>query len=195
MIDFRYHLVSIVAVFLALAIGIVLGSTELQGPVFNVLDRTTSQLHNQLTTEDPAGVTTTNTYSPTDMLTGVSYSGSAAHSVSYTYDANGQRTGMTDASGTSSYAYDPFGELTSEENGAGKTASYTYDLLGDQTSVTYPLGSGATWANSDSVTYDYDSAGDLTAVADFDGITTNVDKLSLLHAPFMLGLICGGAVT
>ena len=30
-IDFRYHLVSIVAVFLALAIGIVLGSTELQG--------------------------------------------------------------------------------------------------------------------------------------------------------------------
>ena len=35
MIDFRYHLVSIVAVFLALAIGIVLGSTELQG---NTLD-------------------------------------------------------------------------------------------------------------------------------------------------------------
>jgi len=47
-IDFRYHLVSIVAVFLALAIGIVLGSTELQGPVYNLLSRTTSQLHNQL---------------------------------------------------------------------------------------------------------------------------------------------------
>jgi K(+)-stimulated pyrophosphate-energized sodium pump len=27
-----------------------------------------------------------------------------------------------------------------------------------------------------------------------DGLTKNVDKLSLLHAPFMLGLICGGAV-
>jgi K(+)-stimulated pyrophosphate-energized sodium pump len=27
-----------------------------------------------------------------------------------------------------------------------------------------------------------------------DGLKTNVDKLSLLHAPFMLGLICGGAV-
>jgi K(+)-stimulated pyrophosphate-energized sodium pump len=26
------------------------------------------------------------------------------------------------------------------------------------------------------------------------GLTDNVDKLSLLHAPFMLGLICGGAV-
>lgn len=48
MIDFRYHLVSIVAVFLALAIGIVLGSTELQGPVYNALHSANSSLHNQL---------------------------------------------------------------------------------------------------------------------------------------------------
>jgi len=47
-IDFRYHLVSIVAVFLALAIGIVLGSTELQGPAYNLLNQTTSKLQNQL---------------------------------------------------------------------------------------------------------------------------------------------------
>ena len=48
MIDFRYHLVSIVAVFLALAIGIVLGSTELQGPAYAFLDQTTSKLKTQL---------------------------------------------------------------------------------------------------------------------------------------------------
>ena len=48
MIDFRYHLVSIVAVFLALAIGIVLGSTELQGPAYNLLDKTTSKLQSEL---------------------------------------------------------------------------------------------------------------------------------------------------
>jgi hypothetical protein len=47
-IDFRYHVVSIVAVFLALAIGIVLGSTELQGPTYNFLDQTTSKLKTQL---------------------------------------------------------------------------------------------------------------------------------------------------
>jgi Copper transport outer membrane protein, MctB len=47
-IDFRYHLVSIVAVFLALAIGIVLGSTELQGPTYNFLNRTTATLQNEL---------------------------------------------------------------------------------------------------------------------------------------------------
>ena len=48
MIDFRYHLVSIVAVFLALAIGIVLGSTELQGSTINGLRKVSDSLNNQL---------------------------------------------------------------------------------------------------------------------------------------------------
>jgi hypothetical protein len=47
-IDFRYHLVSIVAVFLALAIGIVLGSTELQGSTLDVLRAANNSLKNQL---------------------------------------------------------------------------------------------------------------------------------------------------
>jgi hypothetical protein len=47
-IDFRYHLVSIVAVFLALAIGIVLGSTELQGTTLDSLHALSNSLKNQL---------------------------------------------------------------------------------------------------------------------------------------------------
>jgi hypothetical protein len=47
-IDFRYHLVSIVAVFLALTVGIVLGSTELRGAAFSALDRTSSALSAKL---------------------------------------------------------------------------------------------------------------------------------------------------
>jgi hypothetical protein len=47
-IDFRYHLVSIVAVFLALAIGIVLGSTELQGTTLDALRKTSNSLTNKL---------------------------------------------------------------------------------------------------------------------------------------------------
>jgi hypothetical protein len=47
-IDFRYHLVSIVAVFLALAIGIVLGSTELQGTTIDGLRSLNNSLKNQL---------------------------------------------------------------------------------------------------------------------------------------------------
>ncbi|MDP9436336.1 MAG: copper transporter, partial [Actinomycetota bacterium] len=38
MVDFRYHLVSIIAVFLALAVGIVVGTTTLNGPVLNDLE-------------------------------------------------------------------------------------------------------------------------------------------------------------
>ena len=48
MIDFRYHLVSIVAVFLALAIGIVLGSTALQGSTIDFLRKTSDSLQSQL---------------------------------------------------------------------------------------------------------------------------------------------------
>ena len=44
MIDFRYHLVSIVAIFLALAIGIVLGTTALNGPFTEGLQKSLTSL-------------------------------------------------------------------------------------------------------------------------------------------------------
>ncbi|WP_018155664.1 copper transporter [Demetria terragena] len=44
MIDFRYHLVSIVAVFLALSVGIVIGATSLQGKVAGTLEGQVTQL-------------------------------------------------------------------------------------------------------------------------------------------------------
>lgn len=39
MIDFRYHLVSLIAVFLAVALGIVIGTTALNGPILDDLER------------------------------------------------------------------------------------------------------------------------------------------------------------
>ena len=68
-----------------------------------------------MTSEDPNGVTTTNTYTPLNQLASVSYSGSSAPSVSFSYDANGNRVSMIDGTGTSSYTYDPFNELSSDE--------------------------------------------------------------------------------
>ncbi|MFW5419350.1 copper transporter [Nocardiopsis sp. CNT-189] len=47
MIDFRYHLVSIVAVFLALAVGLVLGTTMLQDPLLDTLKSETGELREQ----------------------------------------------------------------------------------------------------------------------------------------------------
>jgi RHS repeat-associated protein len=124
---------------------------------------------NQLTSTDPDGVMTTRTFTPSDRAASLSYSGSAAHSVTYGYDADGNQTSMTDATGSSSYTYDPFGELSSATNGAGQTVSYGYDANGDTTSITYPLPSSATWATTDSVSYGYDNADRLNSVTDFNG--------------------------
>ncbi|WP_160050449.1 copper transporter [Nocardiopsis sp. FR4] len=47
MIDFRYHLVSIIGVFLALTVGLVLGTTMLQDPLLNTLQSETADLRGQ----------------------------------------------------------------------------------------------------------------------------------------------------
>ena len=44
MIDFRYHLVSLIAVFLAVALGIIIGTTQLNGPVLSNLEAQVSAL-------------------------------------------------------------------------------------------------------------------------------------------------------
>jgi len=127
---------------------------------------------NVLTGEDANGVTTTSTYTPLNQLASISYSDSTP-SVTYTYDANGNRVGVTDGTGTSSYVYDPFNELTSYENGASNTVYYSYDADGNTTGITYPLGSPS-WASTQTVSYGYDAADELSSISDFDGNTIDV---------------------
>jgi YD repeat-containing protein len=124
---------------------------------------------NTLTRTDPDGVTTTWTYTPLGKAATVSYSGGSAHSVSYGYDADGSKVSMSDATGSSSYSYDPFGELTSATNGAGQVTGYGYNGDGQANTVTYPLPSTATWASTRTVSYAYDNAGQLTGITDFNG--------------------------
>jgi RHS repeat-associated protein len=124
---------------------------------------------NTLTRTDPNGVTTTWTYTPLNKPATVTYSGSSAHSVTFGYDADGYQTAMSDATGSSSYVRDPFGELTSATNGAGKTTGYGYNADSQVASVTYPLPPSATWATSPTVSYTYDNADLLTGVTDFNG--------------------------
>ena len=129
---------------------------------------------NMLTSIDPDKVTTTWSYTPQNLRATASYSGSSAHSVTYTYDADGQKTAMTDATGSSSYTYDPFGELTSATNGANQAVGYGYEVDGNTTSITYPLPASATWATTDTVTYGYNAADVLDKVTDFNGHSINI---------------------
>ena len=141
---------------------------------------TTSQTYdaagNKLTSTDPNGVTTTWTYTPTNRPATESYSGSSAHPVSYGYDADGNRTSMTDATGSSNALYDPFGELTSSTNGAGQTTGYGYNADEKVTSITYPLPLGATWATSDTVTYTVDNADNRISATDFNGNRMSIGR-------------------
>ena len=49
MIDFRYHVVSIVAIFLALTVGLVIGASILSGSLANSLRSDLSKANNQIT--------------------------------------------------------------------------------------------------------------------------------------------------
>lgn len=71
---------------------------------------------------------TTYSYDNADELT-------AAGSVSYGYDQNGDRTSMTNGSGTTTYAYNDEGGLTTV-SGPNLSASYTYDGDGARVSQT-----------------------------------------------------------
>ena len=73
-------------------------------------------------------------------------------SISYTYDLTGNRTAMTDSTGTTAYTYSPYGELTSERKG-DILNSYTYDALGRRLSMSI-TDNGAPITSQ---TYNYDS--------------------------------------
>ncbi len=129
---------------------------------------TYDQAGNVLTSTDPNGVTTTYTLTPLGYESGASYSGSSAPSATFSYDAEGNLTSMSDGTGNSSYQYDSFGELISAENGASQTTGYGYNADGEVNSITYPLPATAVWATSDQVIYGYNNADMLTGATDFN---------------------------
>jgi RHS repeat-associated protein len=108
---------------------------------------------------DPAGNVTSASYDAANHLVGVGYSDGTTPPVSFTYDARGQRTSMTDGTGTTTYVYDRLNRLTLSTNGASSAVSYGYDLNNQVTSLSYP----------ETVKRTYDNAGRLTAVTDWLG--------------------------
>jgi RHS repeat-associated protein len=113
---------------------------------------------------DPKGRTTTCTYDPANRLTEVSYSSGSPATVKYEYDKDGDRTKMTDGTGTTTYTYDQLDRLTNTKEGHGDTTAYEYNLANEQTQITYP--------NGKTVEHTYDNAGRLHSVTDWLGHAT-----------------------
>jgi RHS repeat-associated protein len=120
---------------------------------------------NRITVTDPAGRITTTTYDAANEPTSITYSdGKTPNVTGITYDADGERTGETDGSGTWSWTWDSLHRLTSVTEGNNGTVKYQYDLRNDVTGITYPDGH--------TVTRGYDAASRWTSVTDWLGNTT-----------------------
>jgi RHS repeat-associated protein len=132
------------------------------------------------TVTDARGATTAFSYNNRGLVTGITYgvpAGVAATpSVSFTYDAAGNRTSMTDGLGSVSYVYDQLSRLTSETRnftGVGTYGlSYSYNLGGEVTSITNPWGV--------QVGYNYDKTGRPTGVtgSGYGGVSSYISSMS-----------------
>jgi RHS repeat-associated protein len=129
--------------------------------------------------ERPDGSTRALSYDDAGRLTGVDESGGTSDDAGFTYDADGDRTSMTDGTGTTSYTYDVAGRLQSQRSAAGQTTTYHYDSWSRVTSIDYPdalsvvaTGSAPAHVSTGTVTRSYDGDDDLTGVTDWLGHTT-----------------------
>ena len=147
-------------------------------------------------------------YDASDRLTGTNQTlpNGFSASISYSYDPNGNRTGMTTPWGGFTYTYDQLDRVRSITNPQGRTFNFTYDALGRRTSLTYPNGVEAVYAydaasqltsvlnrkisDNSAVSlaqYSYDAAGNRTSMGDFSGNHTygydNLHRLTSANHP------------
>ena len=147
-------------------------------PLTNVWSLTYDPAGNIATRTDAKNKTTTYTWDALSRLTGITYADSSTPAVIFAYDANSNRTSMTDGAGAETAIYDDLDRITSVTRGPD-TFSYGYDFAGNITSRTYPGQSAQAWtydddgrlATANGATYGYDPAANLVTVATADGLT------------------------
>ncbi len=138
--------------------------TEIIDPLSRKTTKEYDTAGNLTSVTDAAKRTTTYKYDPGNRLTEITYSDGKTPTVKYEYDKDGNRTTMTDGTGTTKYAYDQLDRLTETENGHKEVAKYEYNLDNQPTKITYP--------NGKSVTRTYDKDGRLEKVTDWLEHTT-----------------------
>jgi YD repeat-containing protein len=116
---------------------------------------------------DPEKRTTTFTYDPANRLTEISYSSGKPGTIRYEYNKDGDRTKMTDGTGTTTYTYDQLDRMAESENGHKEIVKYEYNLGNEQTKITYP--------NTKAIERAYDKDARLEKVTDW---SSNVTKFT-----------------
>jgi RHS repeat-associated protein len=134
---------------------------------------------------DPMGATTEYTTDINQHIT--SKKDSQGRVSSITWDEQGNKTSVSDATGTVHMAYDMNGNLLSRTDQQGKTTSYAYDEQNNLLSLTSPTGdtisftydaSGNRLTSTDALgnttSYAYDNQGQIVAITDAQGRTTSL---------------------
>ena len=112
---------------------------------------------------DADGAVTQHSYDGLNRLSEVYYE-DEDRTVSYEYDAVGNRVAMTDTLGVTSYVYDDMYRLVEVDDPITGTVAYEYDLAGNRTQLIYP--------NGQVVTHTYDADNRPIRVEDWDGGAT-----------------------
>lgn len=164
----------------------------LQSPDTGTSNYTYDAAGNRITQTDARGVVSTYTYDALDRLTGISYP-TPGLNVAYYYDQPTAKTGcaktsfpidrltsMVDASGSTSWCYDVYGNVIEKIQFVGTTkytTFYTYNLASRLMGVTYPDGA--------SVTYTRDADGRIASVSatPVGGVATTVVS-AITYLPF-----------
>jgi len=121
---------------------------------------TYDQVGNRVTRADFRGKQTTYTYDGQNrLLTRTPDPSLGETAVSYAYKPSGDRTSMTDASGTTTYTYDNRHRLLTKQTPQG-TLTYTYDASGNIASLKSSNAGGV------SINYTYDAVNRLESVVD-----------------------------
>ena len=122
--------------------------------------------------------------------------------IRYTYDARGNLTGITNATGNQTvFTYNARNDLLSVRDPLGRITRFTYDAEGNRTSATDPLGNKTSFkydadgnllevidANGNSTKYSYNAEGRLVTVTDAKGQVTQYtydelgDRTAIINA-------------
>jgi RHS repeat-associated protein len=124
----------------------------------------------------PNGLTATYAYDGASRLTGMKYlngSGTVAAQFAVTYDADGNRSMVTDSVGTNKFQYDKLGRLTDATHPSSAEEIFSYDQSGNRTGAASAAYDAANRLVSYAgVRFTYDNNGNVVSRVDSSGTTT-----------------------
>jgi RHS repeat-associated protein len=160
--------------------GLLISKTD---PLGKTITFTYDNVGRLLTKTDRNNQTVSYTYTPTGKLDTITYPDTTTK---FSYNQHDDLVGMEDSIGNTSYTYNAIHHLKSSTNPHGFTVVYTYDKNGNLIELTYPGGDKVIytynklnqlktvkidWLNQ-TATYNYDAAGLLVRLANFNGTVT-----------------------